>query len=101
MLTRRTFLGGAAAAAAMRLAPNAVAAERFDPRSWASVRAQFALDPHRKNFTTFLLAAHPRPVRDAIARHARLLDRDAKRYLDEQEGSGEADAAVRRAGARY
>jgi selenocysteine lyase/cysteine desulfurase len=73
----------------------------FNPRSWASVRAQFALDPHAINFSTFLLAPHPQPVRAAIARYARALDRDAKRYLDRQENMNAADQRVRNAAARY
>src|SRR5215212_5609448 len=102
MLSRRMLLQGAAAAAAARFAPPALASEAaFHPRSWASVRAQFALDPHVHNFTTFLLAPHPRPVQDAIARHARALDRDSKRYLDRQEERNAADYRVRRAAARY
>jgi selenocysteine lyase/cysteine desulfurase len=53
------------------------------------------------NFSTFLLAPHPRPVRNAIARHARALDRDSKRYLDRQEAMNAADQRVRTAAARY
>jgi selenocysteine lyase/cysteine desulfurase len=99
MVTRRAFLRNAAA---LGVAPSALAAPpRFDPRSWASVRAQFALDPRATNFATFLLAPHPRQVRDAITRHARALDRDAKRYLDRQEDMNEADQRVRNAAARY
>jgi selenocysteine lyase/cysteine desulfurase len=99
MLTRRSLLQTAAATA---FVPRALAADAsFDPRSWASVRAQFALDPHATNLTTFLLAPHPRPVRDAIARYSRALDRDAKRYLDRQEDAGTAERRVRVAAARY
>jgi selenocysteine lyase/cysteine desulfurase len=83
-------------------APAALgAAPPFDPRSWSSVRAQFSLDPRLTNFATFLLAPHPRQVREAIARHARGLDRDAKRYLDRQENRNAADQRVRTAAARY
>jgi selenocysteine lyase/cysteine desulfurase len=102
MLTRKTFLQGAATVAAAKLAPQAMASEQaFDPRNWASVRAQFRLEPHVTNFATFLLASHPRPVREAIARYARALDRDAKRYLDRQEDMNAADQRVRTAAARY
>ena len=101
MLSRKRFLLTAGAAAA-GLAPRAVAAdEAFDPRSWASVRAQFELAHGETNLATFLLASHPKPVRDAIARHARALDRDAKRYLDAQEYRNAADERVRAAAARY
>jgi selenocysteine lyase/cysteine desulfurase len=102
MLTRRRLLQSAAGVAVAGAAPSALAADAaFDPHSWASVRAQFALDPHATNFATFLLAPHPRPVRDAIARHARALDRDAKRYLDRQEDMAAAEQRVRAAAARY
>jgi selenocysteine lyase/cysteine desulfurase len=103
MFTRKRLLQSAAAAAAAgRLAPGARASETaFDPSSWASVRAQFALEPRVTNFSTFLLAPHPRPVRNAITRHARALDRDAKRYLDRQEAMNAADQRVRTAAARY
>ena len=62
---------------------------------------QFSLDPRLTNFATFLLAPHPHQVRVAIARHARALDRDAKRYLDRQEDRNRADQRVRNAAARY
>jgi selenocysteine lyase/cysteine desulfurase len=103
MVTRRTFLRRAAATiGATGFAPTAAAAApAFDPRSWASVRAQFALDPRATNFATFLLAPHPKPVRDAIARYGRALDRDAKRYLDRQEDMNAAEQRVRNAAARY
>lgn len=103
MFTRKSLLQGAAAAAAAgRLSPGALAGDTaFDPTSWASVRAQFALEPRVTNLSTFLLAPHPRSVRDAIARHARALDRDAKRYLDRQEAMNAADQRVRTAAARY
>jgi hypothetical protein len=97
MPTRRTFLQGATAALGVAgLTPEALAATApFDPKSWSSVREQFELDPRLTNFTTFLLAPHPRPVRAAIARHARALDRDAKRYLDRQENMNAAERVVR------
>jgi selenocysteine lyase/cysteine desulfurase len=102
MFTRRKLLQGAAGLAAAGYAPPALAEDAaFDPKSWSSVRAQFALDPRETNFATFLLAPHPRPVREAIARHARGLDRDAKRYLDRLEDMGVAEQRVRAAAGRY
>jgi selenocysteine lyase/cysteine desulfurase len=50
-------------------------------RDWAGVRAQFALAPNRIHLSSFLLAAHPRPVREAIEQHRRGLDRNAVEYL--------------------
>ena len=37
------------------------------------------------NLTTFVLASHPRPVREAIERHRRKLDENAALYLREAE----------------
>src|SRR2546421_1332917 len=100
MSTRRRFLQGAAATVATAALPSgALGSAEFDPHSWSSVRAQFALDPHAANLATFLLAPHPKIVRDAIEHHRRMLDRDAKRYLDVQEQSGEP--RVRAAAAAY
>jgi selenocysteine lyase/cysteine desulfurase len=103
MFTRRKLLQGATAGiAATGFVPRALGGEvAFDPRSWTSVRAQFALDPRVTNFSTFLLAPHPRPVRNAVARYARALDRDAKRYLDRQEDMNAAEQRVRSSAARY
>ena len=99
MLTRQSLLKGAAAAA---IAPRKLTSDAaFDPRSWSCVRAQFNLNPRETNFATFLLAPHPAPVRQAIARHAQALDRDAKRYLDRLEDMGVAEQRVRAAAARY
>ncbi|SCL16080.1 Selenocysteine lyase/Cysteine desulfurase [Micromonospora rhizosphaerae] len=53
----------------------------FDPASWDSVRAQFALDPGRAHLATFVFAAHPAPVRAAVTAHRDGLDRDAVGYL--------------------
>jgi selenocysteine lyase/cysteine desulfurase len=100
MATRREFLrrSAGAVAAATVYAP-AAHAQGFDPTSWSSVRNQFLLDDGVTNLTTFLLASHPKPVRDAIDRHRRALDADAKRYLDDNEATAERD--VRVAAARY
>src|SRR5437762_1796929 len=83
--TRKQFLKTAAAlAAGGAYSPRAFGAD-FDPKSWSSVRDQFDLDDRVTNLSTFLLASHPIVVREAIERHRQGLDRDAKRYLDEQE----------------
>jgi selenocysteine lyase/cysteine desulfurase len=99
MPTRRRFLQSAVAAvAAAGYSPSAPAAD-FDPNSWSSVRDQFALDEDETNFATFLLSPHPKAVRDAIDRYRAALDRDAKRYLDNEEGP--AESRVRSAAAAY
>jgi selenocysteine lyase/cysteine desulfurase len=98
-LTRRDLLARAGAAAgALALGAVDEAESASDLRSWAGVRAQFALDRDRVHLSSFLLAAHPRPVRDAIGRHRRGLDRNTVEYLHANEGrlTGEARAAAGR-----
>jgi selenocysteine lyase/cysteine desulfurase len=55
--------------------------ESFDPSDWASVRAQFPLDPEIAQFAAFVLAAHPAPVARAIQTHRAGLDFDTEGYL--------------------
>jgi selenocysteine lyase/cysteine desulfurase len=71
----------------------------LDPDDWNSVRTQFTLDPDVLHFAAFVLAAHPRPVADAIARHRAALDDDTHAYLVEHQA--ELDAAVPAAAAEY
>ena len=92
-ITRRELLARAG------LATGAVAlgkVERADAASdltdWRAVRAQFALSPDRIHLTSFLLAAHPRPVRQAIDRHRRRLDANPVEYLHANEGRLTAEA---------
>jgi selenocysteine lyase/cysteine desulfurase len=115
-LTRKELLaGGAAAAAGAALAgcgereanrPTATAATRAngaaaappeDLSTWAGVRRELPLDPRLRHFAAFLLAPHPRRVRDAIDLHRRGLDADPEGYL---RGAG-ARVDVSGAAARY
>ena len=99
-LSRRDFVSRAGvAAAAVVLGGPALAEAAPDLRRWSAVRAQFALDPKRIHLASFLLAAHPRAVREAIERHRRGLDRDAVTYLHANEGRLTSDA--RAAAGRY
>jgi selenocysteine lyase/cysteine desulfurase len=70
-----------------------------DLRTWQGVRAQWRLDPARRNLSTFLLASNPAPVREAIARHRARLDANPRGYLDAAEGR--LDGAVLDAAAAY
>jgi selenocysteine lyase/cysteine desulfurase len=101
MSTRLQFLRGATATVAAATFPARALADaaNLDAGDWSSVRDQFQLDERVTNFATFLLASHPKQVRDAIDRNREGLDRDAKRYLDDQESS--AEDGVRAAAARY
>jgi selenocysteine lyase/cysteine desulfurase len=111
-LDRRSFLARTAlVVSAAAGAPVAVAAERarrgapkgLPPEpSWPAVRAQFELDRRYAHLAGLLLASHPRPVRDAIERHRRGLDRHPVHYLYENRWDFEArvlDAAASYLGA--
>ncbi len=99
-LTRKQLLAGAAAAglvAGCGGSPKQRAV--LDPGDWASVKAQFVLDPEVRHFDAFVLASHPRPVRAAVERHRRGLDADTAAYLHAHEA--ELDGRVAAAAARY
>ena len=85
----RAGLAAGALALGARLDP-AEAAPNL--RDWGSVRSQFALDPGRIHLTSFLLATHPRAVRDAIAAHRQRLDANPVEYLH---GPGDQLSAAR------
>ena len=98
-LTRRSLLakaGVATGAVALGRLERAEAAP--DLTDWRAVRSQFALEPGLVHLASFLLASHPRPVRDAIARHRRRLDANPVDYLhaNERRLTGEARAAAAR-----
>ena len=98
-LTRRALLARAGlATGALALGKAERGEAKPDLTDWAAVRAQFALARNRIHLTSFLLAAHPRPVRDAIDRHRRGLDANPVDYLHENEGrlTAEARAAAGR-----
>src|SRR5262245_58128216 len=63
-----SLVGTAAARSAAANEPAAVPA--VDGNSdWATVRAQFNLDPAWMHFSQFYIVSHPKPVRDAIERY--------------------------------
>jgi selenocysteine lyase/cysteine desulfurase len=73
---------------------DAAGGTAFDPGDWASIRDQFPLTPDILHFAAFVLAAHPRPVADAISRHRRGLDEDTHGYLEEHQGDSELAAVA-------
>lgn len=52
-----------------------------DPPSWDRVRAEFLLDPTYAHLSMSLVAAHPRPVREAVERHRAGLDSNPALYF--------------------
>ena len=89
-VNRRQFLalGSSAVAGAACSGPlvgvGSAAAAAANSDRWAAVRAEFELDWAWKHFAGFLLAPHPRPVREAIAQHRRALDRNPAEYVATQ-----------------
>lgn len=71
----------------------------FDPRDWDDVRALFPLDRKLIHTAAFVLAAHPKPVREAIERHRQGLDADTNGYLHAHDYTDEEK--VRSAAADY
>lgn len=67
--------------------------------SWEEIKAQFAIAPGMVQMTSFYLASHPKPVRDAIERHRRGLDLNSVDYI--HENVGPLERAVRDAATRY
>src|ERR687896_884534 len=99
-LTRKELLAGAAAAGVVAGGGRSAAKPAaFDPGDWASVKAQFGLSRDGRHFDAFVLATHPKPVREAIERHRRGLDADPAGYLHAHEA--ELDLRVLDAAARY
>ncbi len=80
-LSRRHLLAAPAALAATSLLPGPVLAALAaqtpalpDLSDWDAVRAQFALDPAYLHFTSFFIASHPTPVREALEGYRRAMD---------------------------
>jgi selenocysteine lyase/cysteine desulfurase len=72
---------------------DAIIARTAQKDIWSEVRAQFDLDPSYTHFASFVLAAHPKPVREAIERHCSALDKNTDLYLSEN-GGRLADAVL-------
>ncbi len=89
-LSRQQLLARGAAAAAVgsvAAAASAAAAPSPNLRTWAGVRSLFPLQRGVHHLAAFVFASHPAPVRAAIERHRRGLDRDAHAYLDAHQGA--------------
>jgi selenocysteine lyase/cysteine desulfurase len=104
-MNRRSFLAALAVTAPGVLAgcrrddkaPRVAAADAASgPLGWDEVRRAFALSRDHLHLSALLVAAHPRPVREAIERHRRALDEDPVLYLEANNGRlrGETRAAA-------
>ena len=103
-LGRRQFLGLGAAVAGTALLGGAGCssdepAPVADLGSWAGVRDLFDLEPSLLHLASFLLASHPRQVREAIQKHRGELDANPVEYLHANEGR--LEQRVREAAGTY
>jgi isopenicillin-N epimerase len=95
-LVRTGLLLGASAVACTPRGSSQTAPPSAD---WDWFRAQFDLAPDVVQLAGFYLAPHPEPVRGAIERHRRALDRNAIAYIHGNRGRLESD--VLRAAGEY
>ena len=100
LLAGATTLAGAGGyVAARELARSEDDAQAAGSEAGKTDTRQFLLDPAYVNLTTFLLASHPRVVREAIERHRSGLDAGTALYLRQAEPMFEDEA--RDAAAEY
>ena len=107
-MDRRHFLAAAAAGgAAVAVLPTSASVQKPPTTaplpgrttSWDAIKQQFDIEPGIVQMSSFYLASHPRPVREAIERHRRGLDRDSHSYIEENVAT--LERAVRDEASRY
>ena len=88
-LSRRTFLATPALLGAAALIPSGLATALAsatpampDLSDWNTVRGQFSLDPALMHFSSFFIASHPAPVRDAIEGWRKTIDHDPFQVIE-------------------
>ena len=67
--------------------------------AWPDIRKQFLFTSDRIHMSQMLLAAHPKPVRDAIAKHREEFDKNPVEYWEEK--FAQQDSEIRNAAAAY
>ncbi|RTX92967.1 aminotransferase class V-fold PLP-dependent enzyme [Pseudomonas sp. C 49-2] len=87
MTDRRTFLKQAGVFAASlplgaALLPQAIAANAATDDPWTGLKQLFNQDPDYLHFSNFLVATHPKPVREAIERYRAQIDRNPGLAMD-------------------
>ena len=118
-LRRNTFIRGSIGAGLSLLAASGYAkqvkpanginaADTKHPNGlWEKIRSQFNYDYNYLQMTGFLLASHPKPVRDAIEYHRDALDRNPSHYIhthwvfDPKNISQDGEQIVVESAARY
>lgn len=89
MSDRRTFLkqagilaAGLPLGASLGTPAAAVQLQAVSRNKWVQLRQLFEQDPNYIHFANFLVTSHPKPVREAIARHRAALDLNPGRAMD-------------------
>ena len=107
-ISRRNFLTAAGLSiAANAFHPTATLANdkvAIDLQDWSAVRNQFDLAREYIHLTSFFLASHPRPVREAIERYRKEIDRNPFKVVEQGifEPHGESmTEKVKKAAAEY
>ncbi len=103
-MDRRQFLATAAVGGAAALGAGYALADGPTPlpsgeSSWADIKRQFDIAPGIVQMSSFYLASHPKPVREAIERHRRGLDLDSHSYIEQNVGP--LERAVREQSSAY
>lgn len=94
-MTRRRFLLAPTALAAscvpgaLLAAVEAATPALPDLGSWEAVRAQFALDPSWRHFSSFFISSHPAPVRQALEAFRQAIDANPFLYVEQALFEGE------------
>lgn len=83
VVSRRSMLMLSAGASAATAAGVSVSAALAFQDDWESFRDLFDLSGTKIDMSAMLIAAHPRPVREAIERHRQAMDSEPIEYLEE------------------
>lgn len=99
-----TALAAACAPGALLAAIEAATPAMPDLGNWEAVRAQFALDPSWRHFTSFFISSHPAPVRKALEVYRQAIDANPVAFLGQSlfgEGDDNLERRVCMSVARY
>jgi selenocysteine lyase/cysteine desulfurase len=104
IISRRKFVNSIGIASGAVLLAHLSCARRpvgpvIYPEDWEQVRRQFDLDWNYVHMSCFLLASHPKPVKQAIERHRRGLDENPVQYY--RANARVSEERVRLAAASY
>jgi selenocysteine lyase/cysteine desulfurase len=93
------LIGGCSGGSGPPAASSPAATPWRAPATWPELKAAFDVAPGLAHMSSFFLASHPRPVRDAIERHRRELDRNPFHYIEDNLATFES--ATRQAAGDY